>query len=272
MIKVHRTHCALRLGDNLAHLHFLRALAKENPTHHFIHFAHLCYIAQLSEVVCDLPNVQVLSLERVSAPPKTPLEFWTMKPMHMESIDAWKNAGHYWERHPLRLNYAQFALGLAVKLSEAMGLQSPLRCVQDLQFSYPALEAWNYEPFDVLVVNSTPRSGQLPAYNVKEMNHVIGQLSNRYKVITTAPTPHSCGCTQEHGMTVSQIGALSRFCKYIIAVSTGPSWPTFNVFNAQSVLLRYVLIDREEVKISPRTVNLNNVSSLGHELSIAGIL
>jgi hypothetical protein len=268
----HFTHCALRLGDNLAHLHFLRSLAKANPRHHFVHFAHLCYIAQLSEVVCDLSNVQVMSLERVSAAPKTPQEFWSMKPLHVESIDAWKNAGGYWERHALRLDYAQFYLGHCAMLADAMGLISPMRAVQDIPFDYPALLSWKYEAFDFLVVNSTPKSGQLPAYNVTEMNDLVGKLSNKYKVITTAPTPHACGCTQEHGMTVSQIGALSCFCKYVVAVSTGPSWTTFNKFNAHSMALRVVLIDKEEVKISPRTVNVNNVSAARHELQIAGLL
>ena len=39
-----------------------------------------------------------------------------------------------------------------------------------------------------------------------------------------------------------------------------------------SVALRVVLIDKEEVKISPRTVNVNNVSAARHELTIAGLL
>jgi len=105
------------------------------------------------------------------------------------------------------------------------------------------------------------------------MDRLVGALVARgLRVITTAHTSHPCGCTKDHGLTVSQIGALSRFCKYIVAVSTGPSWTTFNTFNAESVALRVVLIDKEEVKIAPRTVNVNNVSSARHELSIAEIL
>lgn len=267
----HVTHCALRLGDNLAALHFLRSLALAHPRDTFTHYAHLSYLAQLSEVVCDVPNLNVKSIESVCDAPKNAADFWGMKP-RFPSVDLWKNAGGFWARHPLRLNYAQFYLGHCAKIADDMGVQNTMRAVQDIPFNFPALTAWKYEPFDFLVVNSQPKSGQLPAYNVAEMNALIGTLSNRYKVITTAPTPHACGCTQEHGMTVAQIGALSRFCKYIVAVSTGSSWTTFNTFNADSVKLRVVLIEKEEVKISPNTVNVNNVSGARHELQIAGLL
>ena len=153
-----------------------------------------------------------------------------------------------------------------------MGMRPEIWRVDQIPFDYAALTAWAYEPFDVLVVNSAPMSGQLPAFNIAEMNALVGSLAERHKVITTAPTPHAVVCTREQGMTVSQIGALSRFCKYIVTVSTGSSWPTFNAFNAESVQLRVVLIDKEEVKISPNTVNVNNVSGARHELLIAGIL
>jgi len=268
----HITHCALRLGDNLAALHFLRSLALSNPSHRFTHYAHLCYVAQLSEVVCDLRNLQVCSLESVSESVNSAGGFWSMKP-RFASLDLWKNAHGHWERHPLRLDYAQFYFAFCAQKARAMGLTPEIWRTDQIPFDYPALTAWQYEPFDVLVVNSPPMSGQFPAYNEGEMNRLVGALVARgLRVITTAHTPHPCGCTKDHGLTVSQIGALSHFCKYIVAVSTGPSWPTFNTFNAESVALRVVLIEKEQVMISPRTVNVNNVSSARHELSIAGIL
>ena len=268
----HITHCALRLGDNLAALHFLRSLAVANPSHRFTHYAHLTYIAQLSEVVCDLRNLHVCSLESVSNSPEDVAEFWSMKPC-FASLDLWKNTNRQWENHPLRLDYAQFYLAFCYQKSRAMGLAPEIWRVDQIPFNYPALAAWKYEPFDFLVVNSHPQSGQLPAYNEGEMNRLVGALVARgYRVITTAHTPHPCGCTRDHGMTISQIGALSRFCKYIVAVSTGSSWTTFNAMNEDSVALRVVLIDKEEVKISPRTVNVNNVSAARHELTIAGLL
>jgi hypothetical protein len=268
----HITHCALRLGDNLAALHFLRSLAIANPSHRFTHYAHLTYLAQLSEVVCDLPNLQVCSLESVSESPNTAGGFWSMKP-HFASLDLWKNAHGHWARHPLRLDYAQFYFAFCAQKARAMGLAPEIWRADQIPFNYSALTAWQYEPFDFLVVNSHPQSGQLPAYNDGEMNRLVGALVTRgYRVITTSPTPHPCGCTRDHGMTVSQIGALSRFCKYIVAVSTGSSWTTFNTFNNDTVALRVVLIEKEEVKISPRTVNVNNVSGARHELTIAGLL
>lgn len=268
----HVTHCALRLGDNLAALHFLRSLALANPRDTFTHYAHLSYLAQLSEVVCDVQNLNVKSIESVCDAPQNAEDFWSMKP-RLPSVDLWKNAGGLWQTHPLRLNYAAFFLWHCDHLARQMGLVNELRHLDQIPFDFPALTAWKYEPFDFLVVNSHPQSGQLPAYNEGEMHRLVGALVARgHRVITTAHTPHPCGCTRDHGMTIAQIGALSRFCKYIVAVSTGSSWTTFNTFNAESVSLRVVLIEKEEVKISPRTVNVNNVSGARHELQIAGLL
>jgi hypothetical protein len=267
---IHRTHIAVRLGDNLAHLHFLRKLAEIYPDHEFIHYAHLIYVRELSEVVCDMPNIKVLALESVDDHSGG---MWDMKPhARLNSVDAWKNAGGIWESSMIRNDYARFMLVFFKGLAERMGLISPLFQPEDLLFDYPALWMMNFPPFDVLVVNSQPMSNQVPLYNMEAMEALISELSKKWKVVTTARTSMNTPCTMTKCMSVTQIGALSRFCRYIVMVSTGPSWPTLNVWTAQTCERRIILNGDERVDYSPNTDHASCVSDARKILQLREIL
>ena len=127
-----------------------------------------------------------------------------------------------------------------------MGLGSPFRHVTDLLFDYPALldpinGAGKCE-WDFLVVNSRPCSGQFMAYDrVEYMTPLIGKLlAKGYSVVTTQKTEKDdewskagrYACTVDHELSISAIGRLSLQCRHHVMVSTGPSWPTFNIWNA----------------------------------------
>ena len=254
------THCDLRLGDNLAHLHWLRKMAQVYPEHRFVNAAHLCYLNQLQEVVWDLPNLRLI-----------PTEY---KPG--DSIDVWKNAGGYWETHLLKNDYGRFYICFFRMIAEKMGLESPLNEPSDLLFDYPAIlkpKAVS-EPFDCLVINSAPQSGQWKKYNEANMNAMIAVLARQMKVITTAKTPFDLACTNDPRLTytVTSIGSLSLHCKYIVMVSTGPSWPTFNIWNKETIKRRVILIDSENVNIAPNTVSCDNCMDAIKMLQLEGIL
>lgn len=277
---IFRTHCAVRLGDNLLALHLIRGFAKAHPEHRFVHYAHLQYISQLAEVVCDLPNLQVCSLETVASD-DTSANYWGMTPRcTLNSVDLWKNApgggssqSGFWEKHPLKLDYAQFALALGVKVGAQLGLTSPWRVPADLLFDYPALLAGTAKPFDVLVINSAPQSGQVSGFRAEEMTLLVGELARRYVVVTTAPTGIAgVGCTQHQGLTVTGVGILSRFCRVIVMVSTGPSWPTFNAWNRQTVEHRVILLENERVELAPNTVHVSNAGEARKVLQLRGVL
>lgn len=265
------THCALRLGDNLAALNFIRRCAVANPAEKFTHFALECYLPQLAPVVADLPNVKLFSLESVSNPQPTP---WQRVPLNPESVDLWKNAGGYWARHPLRDDYAQFFVAHAHLLAARLGLESPIRSVRDLLFDYPALrpEKPPCEPFDFLIVNSAPQSGQLPAYDESQFGEVIAMLARRHHIMTTQPTGLKVTCTADFGLSVTEIGQLSQYCRCIIMVATGPGWPTFNIWNQDSVKLRVILSGSETINLSPHTVHTNKVYAVRDILHSAGFL
>lgn len=272
MSREHHTYCEFQIGDSLIHLHFLRAMARRWPTHQFYHGVKPVHIPQMIEVVEDLPNIRLMSFEDRPA----------------ESILIWKNVGGFWERHALRNDYAGFHLDWFRHLAEKMSLgESPFQQASDLLFDYPALlrptalEPWlSRQPLDFLVINSAPCSGQFRAYlsgpggsyNPEYCDEMIARIADRYSVIVTAPTKvPDVPCTLDYGLTCTGIGHLSLFCKYLVMISTGPSWPTFNVWNRFHLKLRVALLDTETLNLAPNTVEVQTVDQALHELRKRGI-
>ena len=270
--RVFFTHCALRLGDNLAHLHFLRALAKARPADQFYHFAHQNQLGQLIEVVCDLPNLHLKDLETVADPAEQ--DHWKMRPLaSLGSVDAWKNADAAWETHIERSNYAPFMLDHFARLAERMQAgASPFKKPADLLFDYPGLLRYNAEPFDVLIVNSPPQSGQLKAFSFEHGAQLAIQLqAARKKVITTYPVK-GVPCTQFNLMSVTAVGSLSRFACVVCGVATGPMWPCLNVYNANRWEAKRILICDEDVNLVAGDVTVRNFYDAQKQLAILGFL
>lgn len=263
------------LGDNLVHLHFLRHLALKYPEYTFIHAAKESYLGQLAESIEDVKNVFLIQLEEMERYP------------NVRWIDSWKNAGceiswnlpfspGFWDTHPRRNDFACFYLELFGILSRQMGLESPFREPADLWFDYPKIRDGENSArilsdvsvnragppsFDFLVVNSVPLSGQIQAFrgDPHHLTPLIEELAANYRVIVTNPVERPPGaspilCTQDYGLSLTDIGTLSLHCPYLLMVSTGPSWTTFNVWNRQTVKLRVILLDVEQLNLGGNTV------------------
>jgi hypothetical protein len=252
----HVTHISLRLGDNLAHLHFLRKLALAYPQHSFRHYAHQEYLAQLVDVVSDLPQIELKAFESNPSPMR-----WAQVP-NEPSLNAWKNHNGFWETHPLKLQYGPFMVEHFRELAEKMDLTSPIHEPADLLFDYPDLKATGEEyDYDFLVVGSQPMSGQAPGYRPWEMQDLASKLRFNHKEV--------CEITLA-GWTVTKIGRISQKCKHIIMVSTGPSWPTFNVWNVPTP--RIIINEPERVDLTPNTSHGRNVAEVEAILREKGLL
>jgi hypothetical protein len=269
--KFHCTHCAARLGDNLHHLHFLRKLAEKYEDHRFLHFAHPQYLGQLEEIVWDQPRISLLPLFKSHDPN------WLIAqpPWEFRSVNAWKNAGGYWASHPDRLEYVTFMVLWFRRLAEHMELESPIKCAADLLFDYPALRSTTgsgEKNFDFLIINSPALSGQSMNYDLEEMDALILELAAKYTVITTHKRAIPVRCTADDGLTVTGIGRLSQHCRFIVMVSTGPSWMTFNIWNSYTVKSRIVIIDNEVLDLAPNTIHASSVSAVRETLMKQGVL
>lgn len=231
------------LGDNLIHLNFLRRVAEMMPNERFVHAAKGNYLPQLSEVVEDVPNIELIELHQRS----------------VKSVDCWKNRRGDFFSHPKRNDWVQYHLEFFSALANDLDIVNPILVPDDLLFDYPALGNRHCGEFDVLIVNSEPNSGQLSGIGYREYETLIGiLLAHNRNVVTTAPCNRpEVPCTNNLSLgksylTVTDIGAVSLNCKMIIGCVTGPMWPTLNVRN--KTLPRILLLTEEYIKI-PSMVN-----------------
>lgn len=249
----HHTFCALRFGDNIAHLQLLRALAKQHPDHSFIHLCRAEYLDWLTPVIEDLGNIVLLPL-----PSGVPWEY-----QEPNALNVWKGWQNHWQNHAKKADYVAYYLDWYAICADRMGLVSPIKTKDDFLFDYPALRKETFMPLDFLIVNHKPMSGQFAGYDAIGFGHLFDLLKSKgFSVLTTADTD----------LSATSIGAASINAKYIIMVSSGPSWPTFNVWNRNSVELRIVLLDSERVDISPNTVHCVNLQAAFITLKRAGLV
>ena len=233
--KTIKTWCAWHIGDNLIHLNFLRKVALANPSIEFIHAAAPAVLPQLTEIIEDAPNMKLVAMTGPQG----------------EGVNAWKNTGGFWDRHPKKMEWVNFHLRWFNALSEHLGVGNPILWPDDLLMDSPAILKPTVlsEAFDVLLINGRPGSGQFSQWAPNYFDPVINALrSNGKSVICTAPTAEpGVPCTAQHNITCAGIGNLSLHCKVIVAVATGPMWPTANIWNRDSVQKRIILLERENV-------------------------
>lgn len=252
---------AYHLGDNLVHLHFLRAMAKAYPDVYFTHGAPDAHLGQLYPLWQDRPNLRVTSIS--ATPPG--------------ALNAWRGTDAHWYHHPKRLDFCSYHLEAWFPvLAQRMGLLSPLKRREDLQFDYPALHRdedrgqmtdQTSPSADILVINSAPMSGQCSHYDPAAFDRLISALRAAGHVVAhTAPSPAGNFCTLDRKMDITAIGRLSQTVKAVVGVSTGPMWTTMNLWNRATVKLRLYLIDAEQVCISPNTVHVNSPALFGEIL------
>jgi hypothetical protein len=261
--RVFATYNAYHLGDNLLTLHYLRGLAKAYPAFHFTHAAPATYLGQLAPLAADLPNLSLSALHD-SPPPPT-------------AHNAWLGADGWFYGQPDRHDFVAIYLRHFRRLSQALGLPSPFTKARDLLFDYPALQmpAADGGVARILVVNSPPQSGQFQSFSHDGFDRVIALLDAAgHNVITTSPSLIAdIPCTQAQRMDVTAIGRLAQRCTAIIGVPTGPMWPTFNIWNADTIKTRILLLDTERVEILPEsTVHANHLSLVPELLKTAGLL
>ncbi len=256
-----RTHNAYHLGDNLVHLHFMRKVALANPDRQFIHAAQWQYLSQLKDLVSDIPNLGLTDFNYMTPP---------------DSIDAWRGANGFWYQSEIRNDFVRFHIEQWFPhLCERMKVENPIKCAKDILFDYPAIRTQPRQPTgcDILVINSPPGSGQFSGYDQYQLAIVAGAMArNGQSVVVTDEFPKNLVSTHRLGYTVTEIGYLSLYCHMILMVSTGPSWPTFNIWNQDTVMHRIILLEPERVNLSLNTTHCATIDEAAEVLKGAGLL
>jgi hypothetical protein len=102
---------------------------------------------------------------------------------------------------------------------------------------------------------------------------VISRPRAGHKIVTTQPSRvEGILCTAKHGYTVTDIGNCSLNCRAILMVSTGPSWPTFNIWNADKIQNRIIILEHERLGLGPNEVYASDVAGAREQLQKTGWL
>jgi len=242
------TFCAWHLGDNLAALHYLRSLAKARPDLLFQHFLRPQDLLQCSELVLDVPNIKIEDITGVDLSGMT---------------DLWKGSDGFYFKYEHPIAFGSAFLDFFDMTSKKIGVSMPFDNVENLLFDYPAILVDRMViPFDVLLVNSVPLSGQFADFSDADFVQLARDLVlGGYSVISTKKIP-GIPCTLEAMLTVTGIANLSLRCKYLIAVCTGSMWPSFNVFGNNSLHVKFVLNSHEIIDFGKNVVMCKNFINL----------
>lgn len=239
-------------GDQLIHLHLVRALAKLHPDTFFTHFCNGCHHENLREVISDLPNILLIPFE-------SPL--WQER--QHESIGVWKNEDNAWVDSPLRWDWSGYYLWWHGVVARKMGFYSPFTRREHLLFDYPALNQLENRHWKAqfLIGDAAPSSGQYSEW----ADHSKNPLKPLIQTLLDAD--HSVVTTSElkrEGMNISEIGKESVDYHYHIMIPNAPFWPTLNVHNHHhhEGRKRIVLLDNGESLNMPHIIQMSNVDEL----------
>ena len=158
-------------------------------------------------------------------------------------IKEWKNIGyilwqggntqhHHFIEDKLCGMFNTFLKDAAIPLSvNSFEYQDP-----ELFTRYENLDD-KYKNIDILVINSSPLSGQYN-YNKNIWNDFIIRLSQKYLVVATEKVNDNI--ISLHDMSVKNIAAIALKVKKIIAINTGPSIPLYNTDVLNNVEVIYL--------------------------------
>jgi|APGre2960657423_1045063.scaffolds.fasta_scaffold14888_2 hypothetical protein len=121
-----------------------------------------------------------------------------------------------------------------------------------------------YKNIDILIINSTPLSGQYQQYNKQEWDNFIIRLSQKYIVATSQKVDDEKVISLQE-FSVKNIASIALKTKIIIAINTGPSIPFYNTDILDNIDVIY-LFGSDRHKFKTRKIrehsNINELSFL----------
>lgn len=207
------------------------------------------YPAEFHEQLIDLCEDRLIDLARAEEAPADARCTWIGCGRFAAQGLVWAN----------QIDLIDFLMKWANLMCVENGIGPQFTRREDMLADCPSIQRHAEAPdFDVLVVNALPRSGQIPRYDNAEMDALIAELSEKYRVLVTNDAPAGIPFRG----TLSQIGNLGLRAKFIIANATGPSWGLHNVWSKDARL--YLMLD-------PIKLNYGDREFPHHGLVTAGV-
>lgn len=227
--KTYHIHNSFHLGDNLYNLlyfYLIKNFLEKNNI--FIYYYALEeHLWQLKDFIYS-PNI---ILKELNNKPDFSIELWGDEPLFKIAYDNEKNT--YSMNKFLKIFYSNVSTIFLFNL--------PLRYYyyidEDLIDIYENIQD-KYKNFDILIVNSVPRSNQHD-YNKNIWDNHIKYLNENFKVLTTTKVDNIT-CTFDDKLSVKDIGAISTKAKIIIAVNSGVVPALLNYYTLTNIKHFYV--------------------------------
>ena len=218
-------------GDNILNLKFfynISNIMSENNI--MIHYYYGTWIKNVGELE-RYTNKQSMALHPYDECPDDAIELWMKNDIN--SVNMMNFARYY------NLFYQNI---LSIIGLERKGIDTSLYQKEDYLITvYNTLDN-KYKDIDILIINAEPKSEQFD-YNKEAFDRLISSLSEKYRVVTTAPSSSDVPCTMNDNLLLQDIGAISTHAKYIFAIHSGPLIPCFNLYTKQHVK-KWIIMDR----------------------------
>ena len=234
--KVYHLHNIYGLGDsvfNFILFYQIKNYIEDNNIKIF-YYTKKEYLHQLKEFICS-PNIFLSFLE---IKPDFSLELWI-------NNNFFEYTHNYAEslQKPLNYNifYNRFFNNVIKKLNFNLVLDKFLYYDDDLLNRYDNIPD-KYKNFDIMILNSTPFSGQYE-YKKDIWDNYIMKLNNHFKILTTTKVDGLL-CTFDDNLSIKDIASLSTKAKVIIAINSGVMPGLLNYYTLTTVKHFYIFDNR----------------------------
>ena len=234
--KIYHIHNSYGLGDSVFNMILFYNIKQyiERNNIRIIYYAKQDYLSQLREFNCS----NNIFLNSIAKAPNFSLELWI-------NNDFFEYTHIYAEslQKPVNYNifYKNFFNIVLKKLNINLPIYRFLYYDDELISRYNALPI-KYKNFDVLILNSTPFSGQYE-YNKAIWDNYIIKLNRWFKILTTTKV-HNVLCTSYYKLTIKDIASLSTKAKVVIAINSGVFPGLLNYYTLTSVKHFYIFDNR----------------------------
>lgn len=179
-----------------------------------------------------------------------------------EGLNTWIACGRF-EGQGIRYEHNTDLIEYLVRWANAIAKEAGAPSVldrKDMLMSFPAIQRNVVAPdFDVLVINSPPRSGQCPRWDQGEMNELIYELADRYRLLVTNRNEEIENDPSFISASLCNIGNLSLRAELVIGVASGPIWGALNIWRTCPI---YVFLD-------PIKLDYGRDHPVNHAVSVA---